>query len=272
MAIASPVVSPLGGTQTLTFSQMIDLSVGIIPGALHEPHPPTINTLTHQGTGLEWMMKTFGMQQSDFVWSGGEGCCFEEVTATTHSGTHVDAPWHYGRTSEGRPARTVDELPLEWFFSDGVVLDIRHKQPNERIEIADLEAALAKIDYRLKPFDIVMLWSGCDRNLGSAEYFEQPGMTRDSTLWLVDQGIKVIGVDMYGFDRKFQDMADEFARTGDGRCVWEAHFAGITREYCQIEKLVNLDKLPRPTDFKVACFPIKVEGASGGWARPVAFV
>ncbi len=82
----------------------------------------------------------------------------------------------------------------------------------------------------------------------------------------------MIGVDMYGFDRKFEDMAREFRETGDGRVIWEAHFAGIEREYCQIEKLANLDKIPRPTGFKVACFPIKVQGASGGWCRPVAFV
>ena len=97
-------------------------------------------------------------------------------------------------------------------------------------------------------------------------------MTRESTLWLVEQGIKVIGVDMYGFDRKFGDMAEEFKRTGDGGKLWEAHFAGLEREYCQIEKLVNLDKLPRPHGFKVACFPVKVESASAGWCRPVAFV
>ncbi len=74
-----------------------------------------------------------------------------------------------------------------------------------------------------------------------------------------------IGVDTYGFDHKFQDMAEDFARTGDdGRVIWEAHFAEIEREYCQIEKLVNLDK-PPPHGFKVACFPVKVENASAGW-------
>jgi len=35
---------------------------------------------------------------------------------------------------------------------------------------------------------------------------------------------------------------------------------------------VNLDLLPRATGFQVSCFPIKVEGASGGWSRVVAFV
>jgi len=87
-----------------------------------------------------------------------------------------------------------------------------------------------------------------------------------------ERGIKVIGIDAYGFDRKFGDMAEEARVTGDATKIWEAHFAGLEREYCQIEKLVNLDLLPRPTGFQVSCFPIKVQGASGGWSRVVAFV
>jgi kynurenine formamidase len=193
------------------------------------------------------------------------------VTAITHCGTHVDAPSHYGPRSEGRPAKTIEDCPLEWFFSDGVVLDLRHKQPGEKIVADDIQQALATIEYTLKPLDIVTIMSGRDKYLGTPDYFEQPGMTRESTLWLTERGIRVIGVDMYGFDRKFQDMADEFRRTGDGSVVWEAHFAGIEREYCQIEKLVNR-AIPRPTGFKVACFPIKVERGSAGWCRAVAFV
>jgi Putative cyclase len=30
-----------------------------------------------------------------------------------HSTTHIDAPWHYGPISAGRPAQTIDEIPLE---------------------------------------------------------------------------------------------------------------------------------------------------------------
>ena len=260
------------GEQGFSFTRMIDLSVAIVPDAPHEPWKPKIDYLTHEGGGLEFIKSTFGATEEDLVWSGGKGAAFEEVTAITHAGTHVDAPWHYGPMSEGKPARKIDELPIEWFFSDGVVLDLRHKKPKEKISAADLQEALRDIEYQLKPFDIVMIMNGRDEYLGSEEYFEQPGMTRESTLWLVEQGIKVIGVDMYGFDRKFADMAEEFRETGDGRVIWEAHFAGIEREYCQIEKLANLAQIPRPTGFKVACFPVKVQGASGGWCRPVAFV
>ncbi|QBD75624.1 cyclase family protein [Ktedonosporobacter rubrisoli] len=252
--------------------RFIDLSVPLANQALYDPWKPAFHYLTHEGEGLEWMKGAFGVAEKDLVLSEGKGAAFEEITLITHAGTHVDAPWHYGPMSEGKKARTIDECPLEWFYGDGVVLDMRHKRPKERITIADLQQALERIDYRLKPLDIVLIMSGRDKFLSQPEYFEQPGMTWDSTLWLVNQGIKVIGVDMYGFDRRFEDMAEEFKRTGDGRVVWEAHFAGIQKEYCQIEKLANLDKIPQPYGFTISCFPVKIQGASGGWARPVAIV
>jgi kynurenine formamidase len=39
-----------------------------------------------------------------------------------------------------------------------------------------------------------------------------------------------------------------------------------------MEKMANLDKIPFPHGFKVACFPIKIKSASAGWTRPVAIV
>src|SRR5262249_6482828 len=90
--------------------------------------------------------------------------------------------------------------------------------------------------------------------------------------WLVEQGVRVIGIDAYTLDRPFAAMVADFRRTGDGRTIWPAHFAGITREYCQIEKLANLDLLPRPTGFWVSCLPVKIARASAGWCRAVAIV
>ena len=91
-------------------------------------------------------------------------------------------------------------------------------------------------------------------------------------LWLVEQGVKVIGIDAYTLDRPFSDMVADYHRTGDGRHIWPAHFAGLTREYCQIEKLANLDLLPRPHGFHVSCLPVKIKLASAAWCRAVALV
>lgn len=252
--------------------RIIDLSVALEDQAASEPMPARIRYVRHESEGLQQMQQFLGIKPEDLVWSGGLGWALEEVQAITHTGTHVDAPFHYGPISEGKPARTIDEVPLEWCFSAGVRLDFRHKQAGEFITVADLEGALSRIQHTLQPLDIVLLQTGADKRLGSPDYFAQPGLGREGVLWLVEQGVRVIGIDAYTLDRPFAHMIADYKRSGDGRFIWPAHFAGLTREYCQIEKLVNLDLLPHPTGFMVSCLPVKIKGASAGWCRAVALV
>ena len=140
--------------------RLIDLSVPLEHQAASEPVPAQIRYARYDGEGLRQMQQYLGVRPEDLVYSGGLGWAVEEVQALTHTGTHVDAPSPYGPTSEGRPARTIDQVPLEWCFAPGVVLDVRHKQAGEEITVADLEAALDAIAYHLRPLDIVLLHTG----------------------------------------------------------------------------------------------------------------
>jgi kynurenine formamidase len=175
----------------------------------------------------------------------------------------------------GQKSRTIDEMPLEWAFGDGVVIDMRHKEAGSVISVADVQAALAKISYTLKPLDIVLVMTGADKYWkagDTAKYVsEYAGMGKESTLWLLKQGVKLVGTDAVGWDRPFGVAAKEFRETGNRALIWEAHFAGIEGEYYQMEKLANLDQLP-PYEFTVYCFPIKIQRASAAWVRPVAVV
>lgn len=252
--------------------RLIDLSVPLENESASEPLPGTIHYVEHSGEGLAQMQQFFGVTPDDLVWSDGRGWAIEDVHMITHTGTHVDAPYHYGPMSGGEPAKKIDEIPLDWCFAPGVVLDMRHKEAGEEISVDDLITALDAINYQLKPKDIVLLQTDADKRIDSPEYFRQPGLGRDGTLWLVEKGVKVIGIDAYTIDRPFADMVGDFKRTGDGRHIWPAHFAGITKEYCQIEKLANLDRIPRPFGFYVSCLPVKIKAASAGWCRAVAIV
>jgi kynurenine formamidase len=201
----------------------------------------------------------------------GLGWADDAVSLSAHSGTHVDAPWHYSPLSENKKAKIIDEMPLDWFFHDGVVLDFRDKPQGTGISIDDIQNALIKIGYTLKPWDIVLIQTGADKLWGKQEYFMVGcGMTEESTLWLIEHGCRVMGIDAWGWDRPFNAIKEEFGRTHDKSILWTAHKAGIKKEYCHIEKLANLDTLPKPFGFKVACFPIKLAKRSAGWARVVA--
>ena len=249
--------------------RLIDLSDTLRNSAI-EPNPAEITYQDHRQGATSPRLRQYGVTPADLP--DGLGPAVETVRLFTHSGTHVDAPWHYAPTSEGRPSRTIDQIPLAWCYGNGIRLDFRHKQAGEGIEVADLQGALRKIRYRLKPYDIVLIWTGTARFFGTADYENKhPGMTRASTLWLIDQGIHVMGIDAWGWDRPFRTMSEELKAGIKGRW-WEAHYAGRDAEYLQIERLNNLDKLPGPIGYTLAVFPARIEGASAGWTRAVAIV
>lgn len=252
-------------------SQIIDLSVPLQHQAVSEPLKPKIKYLDHR-KGFWQMRFLFGVKKDQLKRSGGLGWAIEKITAITHTGTHVDAPWHYGPESGGKPARRIDEVPLEWCYGPGVRLDFRHLGDGDEITVRELERALEKIDYKLNGNEIILLQTGADSRIESKRYFEQPGLGREGTLWLVEQGIRMIGIDAYTIDRPFHSMKADFKKSGDAEVLWPAHFAGTEKEYCQIEKLANLDKIPMDYGFTVSCLPVKIEGASGAWCRAVAIM
>src|SRR5262249_59904272 len=102
----------VAGMNALDHFRIIDLSVPLEHNAVSEPMPAHIHYVRHADEGLRQMQQFFGVRPEDLVWSNGLGWAVEEVRAITHTGTHVDAPYHYGPISEGRAARTIDEVPL----------------------------------------------------------------------------------------------------------------------------------------------------------------
>lgn len=200
----------------------------------------------------------------------GEGWTRETLTLGTHNATHVDAPYHYNSVVEGRPAATIDRLPLERFFGPGVVLDFRERADGEVIDDSDLRTALARIEHALSPGDIVLIQTGRDAFYGEADYISRgSGVSGPATRWLYDQGIRVMGIDAWGWDRPLGLQAADALDRQEAGIFWESH--QIDLDYCQIERLVNLDQLP-PTGFTLACFPLPVVGASGAPARVVAII
>jgi kynurenine formamidase len=200
-----------------------------------------------------------------------EGWAVEEFTRLgTHNTTHVDAPWHYNSTIRGERAQTIDELPLEWFFGPGVVLDFTSKDDGDAVTAAEIEAALGQVGHELGERDIVLIHTGRDEFLAAPDYMIRgPGVTAEATHWLFDRGVRVMGIDAWGWDAPLNLQAESARAAGETGIFWAAHQADLP--YCQIERLAGLDALP-PTGFEVACFPLKVVGGSAGPARVVAIL
>lgn len=253
--------------------QIIDLSVAVDAKAW-EPDPVVHDIMT-PAAGAAHMaeeMREYGLEITPDDLPDGELLSIDTMTLTTHTGTHVDAPAHYGSKvtyGDGLP-RTIDQLPLEWFFKPGFLLDLTRVE-EQVADAAYIKGELERIGYEPQPGDIALLRTRASEWIGTPMYFSEfVGLDRSATEVLLDYGIKVIGTDAFSVDAPFADMITRYQQSGDQGVLWPAHFIGREREFCHLERLGNLDLLPRPFGFKVACFPFKIKDGGAGWTRAAA--
>lgn len=249
--------------------KIIDLSVPMDVNS-KEPFPPEITYIDHKSS-VERASKLFGIDPLE--WPEGKAWATELVNLSTHTGTHVDAPYHYWDMTGDQPAKKIHELPLEWFIGNGVLLDFTEKERATEITEAEVVAELERINHTLSPGEIVLIRTDSDKKFYNDDYAKtHPGMSAEATRYLISKGIKVMGTDGYGWDVPFEVQGKLYKETNDPDVLWSAHYVGKELEYVQIEKLANLEKLPSPTGFKVIAIPINIIGASGSWVRPIAII
>ena len=146
------------------------------------------------------------------------------------------------------------------------MVDFRDREDGDAITAQDMAAALPELGER----DIVLVRTGRDAFYEQLDYIARgPGVTAEATHWLYDRGVRVMGIDAWGWDLPLVMQAEEARRELRPGIFWAAHQAGL--RYCQIERLVNLGALP-PSGFTVACFPLRVVRGSAAPARVVAIL
>jgi kynurenine formamidase len=251
--------------------RFVDLSVALENGVPSDPPglEPKIDYVDHK-TGAQHLAAIFpGLKPEDLP--DAEGWAAEELHLNTHSGTHLDAPWHYASTMDGgEPAITIDQVPLEWCLCPGVKLDFRAMPDGHVVGAAEMAAEFERIAHVLRPLDIVLVNTAAGAAYGQADYINRGcGIGRDATLWLLDRGVRVVGTDAWSWDAPFAFTRQRFLETGDASIIWEGHKAGRDAAFCHMEKLTNLHLLPS-SGFVVSCFPYKIKGASAGFTRAVA--
>lgn len=253
--------------------RFVDISVALESGIKSDPDfmLPKITYHAHDETAAQLCALFPGLDPGQLP--DGKGWAIEEIELSTHNGTHVDAPWHYHPTMDGGDrAITIDEIPLEWCYQPGVKLDFRHLPDGHLVTPAEIQAELDRVGHDLQPLNIVVVNTSAGARYGEDDYLMKGcGFGRESTLWLTEQGVRVVGTDAWTWDAPFPHTLERWKETRDPSIIWEGHKAGAERGYCQIEKMGNLDRLPS-TGFDVICFPTKIKGASGGWTRAVAVV
>ncbi|OXA95872.1 cyclase [Flavobacterium oncorhynchi] len=254
----------------MNMSRIVDLSK-TIENRNKKDHPIIRIKIKHKAHAKSrWIVRIIGglpfrLFPSNFI--GWADDTIEKMGV--HSTTHIDAPWHYSPLCEGKPAKTIDEVPLEWCYNNGIVIDMSHKADFDPITILDIQSFLDENKLVIVPNMIVLIKTGRDKYTGKDFLFKGTGMSAAATEWLVDQGIKVMGIDQWGWDLPLKYMASKAKKDNDKNLFWEGHLVGAKKEYIHIEQLTNLDLLPY-SGFKIAVFPLKIKGGSAAPARVVA--
>jgi kynurenine formamidase len=175
-----------------------------------------------------------------------------------HAGTHVDAPRHF---NSDPAALSVDEMPLENFYTEAVCLDLSHIPLKGNIEIEDLEAAEKKAGIEIKPRDTVLLYTAHnERTWGTPEYLTDfSGLTQKSARWLGAKGIGMFGV-------------EGPSPACPGETNFLVHLVCRDMGFTHMECLTNLDRLVGKGRFRFIGFPLKIKNGTGSPIRAVALL
>ena len=196
--------------------RFVDLSIYLENDVVSDPevYRPRISYIDHKMTMPDLVNFFPGVRPEDLP--DGEAWAIEKIELITHNGTHLDAPYHYASTmNKGERAITIDEVPLEWCFQPGVKLDFRHLPDGAVATADDVKQELARIGHTLSPLEIVVVNTRAGAAYGGDNYVAAGcGMGYDATMYLLERGVRLTGIDSWSWDAPFGFTAERYRETG----------------------------------------------------------
>ena len=176
----------------------------------------------------------------------------------SHSGTHVDAPFH---VRDDLP--DLDAVPLDRFTGPAVLVDVRGLTARSPIGATALDG----VRELLAPGVVVLLVTGWSRHWGDPAYQGHPWPTVELAARLVAAGVRTVGIDALSVDLTPDDPATAALTTH-----LELAAAG-----CVIaENLTGLEPLLQAQDrgarITVSLLPLRIASGDGSPVRAVAWV
>jgi kynurenine formamidase len=194
-----------------------------------------------------------------------DGYYMNSFSCGEHTGTHVDAPAHFGK---GLP--TVDEIAARRLISNGILIDVRSKSASNSdyaLTVPDL-IEWEKVNGKIPPQSLVVL------NTGWHQRWENPDryLNRDEAGAMHFPGFSVEAIRVLLKERNVNGIGIDTASIDPGSSItFDGHKAMLTGGRFQVENLDNLDLLPA-RGFTVIVAPMKISRGSGAPARVLAIV
>ncbi|THH23078.1 hypothetical protein EUX98_g8097 [Antrodiella citrinella] len=222
---------------------------------------PTVYDLSHPLTNgavptFHWSHPSFCACEVSSV-AKGDVSNVHSITIGTHTGTHIDAPYHF--FADGT---TVDKLDLTLLTAaPAVVVDVRRKQAHEMITWEDLRPYAGRMGKGVA----VLLCTGWSKKWNQENYSDHPFLDPVAAKNLMEIGVRVVGVDAMSPD-------EVLPGTGD---ALETHKVILGNGGVIVENLVGLERVVESgddrKDLRVSILPLSLTDCDGSPVRAVAW-
>ena len=179
-----------------------------------------------------------------------DGYNLELLFLSSHTGTHMDAPYHFLKKGQ-----KIDQIMTKRLVTEAILIKIR-KQADQAITKSDIEKFEKKYG-KIDDGSTVVFHTGWQKNLKKKSYFlKNPGLAISAAKYLASKKINLIGIDSpsidLGKDAKFS-----------------VHHILAKSEILIVENLTNLDKIDSKK-FHFIVAPLKLKNATGSPVRAMA--
>jgi kynurenine formamidase len=190
-------------------------------------------------------------------------CHVDVLTLGSHTGTHIDAPFHF--LNKGKK---INEFPVQRFVGDGVLIDVSAKSDRGVIEPADVES----YEDEIAEGDFVIFKTGRDKYFGTARYYLHPYLSAEGARLLVKMGVSLVGIDALNVDPTYYGRpdTDQSAKElpDEERYGYPVHDILLDNDILIVENLCNLDQIKQPKGV-YSFLPLKLKDSDGSPIRAV---
>lgn len=180
-----------------------------------------------------------------------EGYNLELLFLSTHTGTHLDAPYHFTKKGE-----KIHQIPISRLTGEALLIKIK-KTKDQEITKKDLLEFEQK-NGTITTCSSVIFFTNWQKNLNKKFYFtNNPGLSKSAANYLVSKKINLIGIDSPSID------------VGTNK-NFIAHKIFAKNNILIVENLSNLKKISS-LKFNFIILPLKLKDATGSPVRAIAY-
>lgn len=190
-------------------------------------------------------------------------CHVDALKLGSHTGTHIDAPYHFLRDGE-----RINEIPVQRFIGNGILIDVSDKSERESIEANHVEPYTLEI----KKGDFVIFRTGWDKYFGTPKYLQHPFLSADCARFLLRIGVTLVGTDAMNPDPSYRtamslDPTAKDKENGEDH-GYPVHEILLDNNILIVENLCNLDKIKQIKGL-YSFLPLKLKDSDGSPIRAI---